>query len=71
MIVTRFLAGLAIGCAATAFLSGPALADFDQDTQKTCEDKASKHEPPLSSVDWEAFMADCLADESPSDDKEE
>ena len=47
------------------------MADFNQDAQKACEDKAAKHEPPLSSVDWEEFMADCLADETSSTGKKE
>jgi len=58
-----FRAGRGLACAlALASVTGPAWADFDQEAQRACEDKAAKHEPPLSSVDWEAFMADCLAD---------
>jgi len=68
---TTYMAGLALACAVTAFAAGPAPADFAQDAQKACEDKAAKHKPPLSSVDWEEFMADCLADETSSTGKKE
>lgn len=65
------LTGLVAACAAMAVAASPALSESNEEAQKACEDKASKHEPPLSSVDWEVFMADCLADATATTSKEE
>jgi hypothetical protein len=56
------MTGLAAACALTLVLAASPVAAADEEAQKACEDKAEKHDPPLSSVDWEVFMADCLAD---------
>ena len=56
------MTGLAAACALTLVLAARPVAAADEEAQKACEDKAEKHDPPFSSVDWEAFTADCLAD---------
>lgn len=56
------MTGLAAACALTLVLAASPVDAADEEAQKACEDKAEKHDPPLSSVDWEVFMADCLAD---------
>jgi len=61
--MTAGFAGLVLAGAMTfAFAASPVMAEPNKEAQKVCEDKASKHEPPLNAVDWEAFMANCLAD---------
>ena len=68
---TTGLAGLVAACAMTlAFAASPVVA-ADEEVQKICEDKAEKHDPPLSSVDWEVFMADRLADATAPTGKKE
>jgi hypothetical protein len=57
------LAGLILaGAAVLAFGASPVTAAPTEEAQKACLEKASKHEPPLNSIEWEAFMANCLAD---------
>lgn len=65
------MTGLAAACVLTLTLAVNPVAATDEEAQKACEDKAEKHDPPLSSVDWEAFMADCLADATAAMGKEE
>jgi len=61
--MTTGLAGLIFaGAAALALAASPIAAASTEEAQKACLEKASKHEPPLSSIEWEAFMANCLAD---------
>jgi hypothetical protein len=60
--VTTGLTGLVLaGAAALAFAASPVTAASTEEAQKACLEKASKHEPPLNSIEWEAFMANCLA----------
>jgi len=66
------MTGLAAACCAlTLVLAASPVAAADEEAQKACEEKAEKHDPPLSSVDWEAFMADCLADATATTGKDE
>jgi hypothetical protein len=65
------MTGFAAAFALTLVLAASPVAAADEEAQKACEDKAEKHDPPLSSVDWEVFMADCLADATATTGKEE
>ncbi len=65
------MTGLAAACALTLVLAASPVAAAGEEAQKACEEKAEKHDPPLSSVDWEAFMADCLADATATTGKDE
>lgn len=65
------MTGLAAACALTLALAASPVAAADEEAQKACEDKAEKHDPPPSSVDWEVFMADWLADATATTGKKE
>lgn len=62
MVMAGFAWLVLAGGMAAVFAAGPVMAASNQEARKACEEKASKHEPPLNAVDREAFMANCLAD---------